>query len=163
MTVYMVFLRNMASNEDFAVPTEAESPQEALLACQQRHPHPLFSHLTTFPLDDVQRMVEDARRWPGVASTVQPSVDDMLKRVNVRIGKLPPLPGQHPTAARVEHDRGFSRGVMDQQARMAAAPATVPVPASKPRMAPAAAPASLSTPSHNHGRSVVDVLRALRG
>lgn len=168
MPVYMVFMRNLASNEDFSVPLEAASEADALMMCGERHPHPMYAHLTTFTLDELHSMVEDARRWPGVASKVQPSVEEMLRRVNVRIGKLPPLPHERAAAvsAKVEESRGFSRGVMETEAKIATVQHAPAVAADRPaatKAAPASPAAASPFTQRNQGRSVVDVLRALRG
>ncbi|MCP5405712.1 MAG: hypothetical protein H6922_05780 [Pseudomonadaceae bacterium] len=169
MAVYMVFLRNMNNGEDFALPVDAESNEEAYMMAEQRHPQPLFAPLTCFSLRELSKMVDDARRWPGVASKVQPTMEQMLQRVNVRIGKLPPMPGQAPvTEAKLTESRGFARGVMEREAKVATVQHIAPVQADAPRKVAAKKPAPAPQPAapvfnKNQGRSVVDVLRALKG
>lgn len=185
MTSYLVFVRNQATMQDFAVPAEAASVGEAVADAAGRYPGPVYHALTCFTAAELQSFIDDSVRWPGVASTVQPPLEDLLRKVTAGT-KLPPMPKiarrvdlsadevvvlpeaeaaiSEATQARVQALRGAVPGVMEREARIAQATALPPVSdRPKRRSTDAAAPAPAAAPSFNNGRSVIDVLKALRG
>ncbi|HEX2859115.1 MAG TPA: hypothetical protein VHP58_02840 [Alphaproteobacteria bacterium] len=93
---YLVFLQNLKTGEDFVAPATAESQGEALLAVGEKYPPRLYKLQTTYSLTEIERIVADVKRWPGVATSVpQP----LLQQVEKRMGAaLPPMPGQQPPA-----------------------------------------------------------------
>lgn len=197
MATYLVFHRNMVTKDDFATPVDADSKQAAMDALADRYPHPAYVPLTCFEKSALQGILDDADRWPGVASTPQPTLEQLLTRVTARVGKLPPLPNRKPseqpsakvsqaTGGHVERVRDPAPFTTPTPVPNAAkAPVSVlealkasktmkglssaqQTPVSKATMASskpsAKAPSSLlATPPAANGRSVIDVLRALRG
>ena len=189
---YLVFVRNQTNFRDFAVPLEADSVGGAVALASARYPGPVYHCLTCFASAELQGFIDDAARWPGVPSTVQPPLEDLLRKVTVGT-TLPPLPSvarrvdldadevrvlpeaeaeirraalQRAAAAeaRVQQALGTVPGVMEREAKIAMAEGT-PAFSDRPRRAaqPPAQAAKPATPSFNQGRSVVDVLKALRG
>lgn len=171
MTLYLVFHRNAMTGEDFTTPVEAESPMQAQASLTARYPHPTYQYLTCFAKTELQSILNDAERWPGVASKPQPTLEQMMARVTSGMGKLPPLPNRKPTAqpaAQMTQATGASVKVVQGAAHawgVGAVPLAKVEPATPKKTAakPTAKPASSFMPTANAGRSVIDVLRALRG
>jgi hypothetical protein len=166
---YLVFIRNMHALEDFTVPAQATTSHEAQTSVMTRYPTPAYMVLTAFAAPELQTMLDDAARWPGVASTVQPPLEQLLQRVTAST-RLPPLhrnqmPAQAaqtpPTGARLQSRNDVVPGAMANEAKAAQYNAqqvpetTVYTYAKKP--------AAQTPASPMQGRSVIDVLKALRG
>lgn len=171
---YLVFVRNMHAVEDFSVPVQAQTAHEAQMSLLQRYPTPAYMVLTAFAVTDLQTMLDDAARWPGVASTVQPSLEQLLQRVTSGT-RLPPIhrnqtPAQAvqeaPTGARIQSKNDVVPGAMASQAKAAQHGGwqnSLSVPeVSTYAYQPAAKPKAAPVPSPTQGRSVIDVLKALR-
>ena len=164
MSEYLLFFRNTFSGEDFTLPVEAESRESAIFTSQSQYSAPVYLFLTCFGRKELQGILEDAERWPGVPSKPQPTLEQLLQRVTARVGKLPPLPGQKPSAQPV----AAATGGRVEATTLPPRPMQQPAQAAAPRqqMASAASatrhePAPL--PNVQPNRSVIDVLRALRG
>lgn len=173
---YLVFIRNMQSLQDFSVPAQATSAYAAQAIVMPRYPTPAYMVLSAFTTAELQTMLDDAARWPGVASTVQPPLEQLLQRVTAGT-KLPPLhrnqmpaqAAQQPTGARLQTLNDVVPGAMANEAKaaqygarntgwqnslnVAEASGYAYQPATKTK-APATSPMQ--------GRSVIDVLKALR-
>lgn len=93
---YLVFLQNLKTGEDFVAPATAENQSEAMLAVGEKYPPRLFKFQTCYTLPEIERIITDVKRWPGVASSLQQPLQQQLEK---RLGaKLPPMPGQQPPA-----------------------------------------------------------------
>lgn len=170
---YLVFIRNMQSLQDFSVPAEAPTAAGAQATIAPRYPTPAYMVLAAFSTAELQAMLDDATRWPGVASTVQPPLEQLLARVSAGT-KLPPLHrGQsapQPTGARLQTHHDVVPGAMANEAKAAQHggwQTTLNVPeasayAYQPpaNRAPTTAPITAAAPTQ--GRSVIDILKALR-
>lgn len=177
---YLVFIRNMQTLQDFSVPAQASNAYEAQARAMPRYPAPAYMALAAFTLKDLQTMLDDAARWPGVASTVQPPLEQLL--ANVTAGtKLPPLhrnqppsgaaqgQSQQPTGARIQSRNDVVPGAMAAEAKAAQYGAQNPgwqhatnVPEAQPYAQQPARPKPAPAASPMQGRSVIDVLKALR-
>lgn len=183
MALFLVFHRNVMTGDDFTTPVEAVSKDAAISSLSGRYPNPAYVYLTCFEKAALQGILEDADRWPGVASTPQPTLEQLLSRVTARVGKLPPLPNRQPveqpavqvaqaTGGRVENITPTPVAVpvptaprtlsMAEALKAMKAP-VVPVSASKPKAAKMEKTPSSLAASANANRSVIDVLRALKG
>lgn len=170
---YLVFIRNMQSLQDFSVPATARNAYEAQTSVAPRYPTPAYMILAAFTTAELQAMLDDAARWPGVASTVQPSLEQLLTRVSAST-KLPPLhrgqgASQQPTGARLQTRNDVVPGAMANEAKAAQQTGwqntlSVPEVSTYAYQAPVnKAPTTSSTvASPTQGRSVIDVLKALR-
>lgn len=188
--MYCVFFKNNVTKDEFVLPVQADSREAALMLAVDTYPSPAYTALTAYSDKELREVLSGAERWPGVASKVQPSMESLMARVRVGSG-LPPLT-QKPTAAKVQTTSGIVDGAMSVEAKIAAmkaefersrnarvaatyaakvvaadtlvakAPAAAAKKVSaKSQSSTLAAPAPTFNP--NQGRSVVDVLRALRG
>jgi len=92
---YLVFLLNIQTGEEFVAPVTAPSRAEALARVSAKYPpQQLFAIQTCYPVSELQRLLTEAGRWPGVASAAP-------RQLNPRVSfgsALPPLPGQQPVA-----------------------------------------------------------------
>ena len=171
MGLYLVFHRNALTGEDFTTPVEANSPLEAAERLAARYPRPAYMYLTCFEKKELQGILNDAERWPGVSSITQPTLEQMMQRVTARVGKLPPLPNRAPaeqpaqqlaqaTGAQVHQVRGAAHAWGVGSVPLAS---TEPAPVKKTAPKPAAMPTETPYVPANANRSVIDVLRALKG
>ncbi len=117
MNTYLVFLRNMATRQDFVAPYAAVSTAAAEAAALQDYPTGQFMLLTTYAETELQAIMVNIQRWPGVPSNVEAAKGKAAGRpaaqVRAAIGGLPPLhktkpepfrflPEQRPTGAVVQ-------------------------------------------------------------
>lgn len=138
---YLVFLKNAVTREEFVAPMAAESREAAMLQASTSYPMPAYAHLTCYALEELQRILADVQRWPGVPSKVQPTIETLMAKMRDGGRGLPPMPTRSTVPA--------------------AQPAMV-----KP-MATATPPAPkkiVTTPAVNaRAPSVIEVLKAMRG
>lgn len=121
MNTYLVFLRNMATRQDFVAPYAANSAAAAEEAALQDYPTGQFMLLTIYAEAELQAIMANLRRWPGVPSNVEAAKGKTAGRpvaqVRASIGGLPPLhkpqpqplqflPEQRPTGAVVQGPAG---------------------------------------------------------
>lgn len=167
MSQFLVFHRNTITGEDFTTPVEADSAYDAQQQLNGRYPQPAYLYLTCFEKTELQGILDDAERWPGVASKPQPTLEQLLQRVTAGVGRLPPLPGRQATQAteaKVQTTTGYGQGRLNDSAKVAAfqqAQAFQQAAKPAPRMAETK-PANPLMAKANQGRSVIDVLRALK-
>jgi hypothetical protein len=180
LKTYLVFLQNLKTGEEFVAPATAENQDNALLMIGDKYPPRLYKMQTVYTLDALERIVTDVKRWPGVASSVQPMVEQLQKRV-VSGGALPPLPGQQgyaqpvaaakPMLSAIEAIRAMSAGkplgstleTIKEAPLVASTPAPVETKPARPAMRTVAA-SIISRPAQPAvtNASVLDVLKALR-
>lgn len=187
--MYCIFFKNNVTKDEFVLPVQADSRDAAMMLAVDKYPSPVYTALTAYSARELNTVLANAERWPGVASKVQPTLDSLMARVRVNVSSnLPPLT-KKPTAATVQATTGVVDGAMSLEAKIASlredfersrnariaavhaakvvpADVSAPVAAKKVSAKPqssalAAPPAPAFNP--NQGRSVVDVLRALRG
>ncbi|MFZ2586572.1 MAG: hypothetical protein WAZ18_00380 [Alphaproteobacteria bacterium] len=172
MTVYMIFYHNKVTGDDFIVPMDADTEALALEQLASRYPSAAYQYLTCFEKAELQAILTDTDRWPGVASKPQPTLESMLRRVTSGVGKLPPLPNRPPaqqptvqvakaTEGYVQAKTGFAKGL-----NIPLAQTTTAVPKTTASKTSAKAgetqPTSSFMAAANANRSVIDVLRALK-
>lgn len=184
--MYCIFFKNNVTKDEFVLPVDAADRGMALMAAAEHYPAPAYTALTVYSAKELQDVLASAERWPGVASKVQPTLDTLMNRVRVS-GGLPPI-SPKPTAAKVQTTSGIVDGAMSLEAKIASmkedfersrnarlaavhaakvVPADVPAPVAAKKVS-AKTQSALAAPqptafNPNQGRSVVDVLRALRG
>jgi hypothetical protein len=192
MATYLVFLKNTVTHEEFVAPLQAAKREEAMARAAAAYPAPAYSHLTCYGMDEMQRIMADVQRWPGVASKVQPTLETLMRNVRDNTARgLPPMPTRTPVQAAAVSSPAAppaTPGVVVSQGPRAAGTATNVVDALRaaratqavvnhtqdaPRPAmPAPAPAvSVSAAAPKVDRmapmarpqSVIDVLKAMRG
>lgn len=182
MDTYLVFLKNAVTREEFVAPVQAHDRDEAVMAAGVDYPAPAYASLTCYKMDEMARILADARRWPGVASTVQPTLETLLRTASVK--PLPPLPAKTTTttvgakpasgstsvvdALRAARSAGMLQGQVKAAAPTATQTATLKAPAPAAKAVTAAAKtrsaktaSSLATPARP--QSVIEVLKAMRG
>ena len=92
---YLVFLLNIQTGEEFVAPVTAPSRVEALARVSTKYPpQQLFAIQTCYPVSELQRLLAEAGRWPGMTSAA-PGKDQVSRRISFGAA-LPPLPGQQP-------------------------------------------------------------------
>jgi hypothetical protein len=173
MKTYLMFLQNLKTGEEFVAPVTADDQDEALLMAGEKYPPRFYKVQTFYTLADMERIITDVKRWPGVASSVQQPMMEQLNRRVVTGGPLPALPGQAPVvetrtpvmsaieAIRAAQATG-SRLETREEAPVAPAQVTrAPAVAAAPKRTVAAS--IIGRPTQPSSASVLDVLKALRG
>jgi hypothetical protein len=97
--MFLVFMQNATTQADFALPVQAPTRQLAAAAARASYPAPQYALLTTYSLPELQRVVADATRWPGVPSNVAAAKAPAQAGPGQRLTNLPPLPSLRPVAA----------------------------------------------------------------
>jgi hypothetical protein len=154
----------------------ADDQDEALLTIGEKYPPRFYKMQTFYTLADMERIIADVKRWPGVASSVQQPLMEQLNRRVVTGRPLPPLPGQAPAPVAVAETRApvlsaieairaaqatGSRLETREEAPVAPAPVTrVPAVAAAPKRTVSAS--IIGRPAQPTSASVLDVLKALR-
>ena len=92
MPEFLGFLRNLTDTSEFVAPVQAETREAAAAALVAQYPENFYRLHTVYGRGELAQIMENLKRWPGVASTVQPPLEQMLSRVNGRMGGLPPMP-----------------------------------------------------------------------
>lgn len=92
MPEFLGFLRNLADSSEFVAPVQAETREAAAAALGGQYPENFYRLHTVYGRRELTQIMENLNRWPGVASTVQPPLEQLLSRVNGRTGGLPPMP-----------------------------------------------------------------------
>ena len=82
MATYIVFLKNLKTGEEFAVPHMAADNSHDLAMAELRSQYPAnrFAMHTAYTVAELQNIMENATRWPGVASKVQTGTVQAPKR-----------------------------------------------------------------------------------
>lgn len=108
MPVFLGFLLNTKTKQEFVAPTEADTRAHAEHNLTLQYPSPLYTLLTTYGRGEMDKILADVDRWPGLPSKLQPTTEQLLQNVSVRKG-LPPLhqPKAQPAfdGARIEQVR----------------------------------------------------------
>lgn len=102
MGLFFGFMKNAVTGEEFVAPMEAEERVGAEVLLLRQYPAPAYALLTVYEKRELTRALEQVERWPGVPSKVQPPLEQLLSRVSVQRGKLPPLPQQRVASAPVQ-------------------------------------------------------------
>lgn len=169
---YLVFLKNLITQQEFVAPAQAQSHTDALHAVTQAYPPQVYQQLTCYTQAELTRIIANLQRWPGVASSVQPTLESLLNRP--KTSALPPMPGrqasanastpapQQPSTSVIQtlkavRQTGALGGSITQTRTAASAVAASPAA----KKAPVAAPTPAPTPRAN--TSVISVLKAMRG
>jgi hypothetical protein len=100
MPEFLGFLRNLtdasasggANAGEFVAPVQAETREAAAAALVGQYPESFYRLHTVYARRELVQIMENLNRWPGVASTVQPPLEQLLSRVSGRTGGLPPMP-----------------------------------------------------------------------
>lgn len=117
MAMFLVFLKNTTDNGDFVAPVAATTHRDAIAAAAARYPSPLYQTLTCYEDSELRRILDDAQRWPGVASTVQPPLADLMRQKQ----------GAQATMARLAETRGRAAAPAQAMAQTPASPAAAAV------------------------------------
>lgn len=106
MATFLGFYKNNMTGDEFVAPVEAESRGDAEWMLARQYPAGVYSLLTIYARKEMEKILADLERWPGLASKVQPSMEQMMARVRVGT-KLPPLPARsaNEVAPRVDGAR----------------------------------------------------------
>lgn len=198
MAMYVLFLQNLATQEEFVAGIEATDVDAAKLGARVNYPANGYAILTCYAQAELETILTNLKRWPGVPSKVQPAADEVNPRVQVSVGKLPPLRREQPTegqvapvqaeelsammklmaqqsAARLQRERAEAQGkppalqAADRVAEAKVAQQQAPVQRQSVLEALKGIPAAKSVSptvtasSGNGGKSVVELLRGLRG
>lgn len=134
MPIFLGFLLNTKTKQEFVAPTEAESRAEAEHNLTLQYPSPLYTLLTTYARGEMGKILADIDRWPGLPSKIQPTMEQLLQKVSVS-RTLPPLhqPKAQPAfdGARIEQVRQAVRDSAPEVQALAArllAATTAPQP-----------------------------------
>jgi hypothetical protein len=96
MPEFLGFLRNLTDASEFVASVQAADREAAAAALGGQYPESLYRLHTIYARRELGQILENLNRWPGVASTVQPPLEQMLSRVSGRygsaLGGLPPMP-----------------------------------------------------------------------
>jgi hypothetical protein len=191
MPMFLVFMRNTTSRADFVAAYNSASLENAQEMAKQAYPSPAFSVLTTFAQTEIERIVADLKRWPGVPSNV------VAAKITSHVGQgLPPLPtlkqavqavGVQPTGAMVQQIKptpatqtstsnaqaGLTladamaalrgKNIVPMQNKPATAPVSTPPASARGKAVDEPVVSASPVQAANAGRSVIDVLRTLRG
>jgi hypothetical protein len=200
MAMYVLFLQNLATQEEFVAGIDAAGMDAAKLGARVTYPAKSYALLTCYAQAELETILTNLKRWPGVPSKVQPAADEVNPRVQVSVGKLPPLKREQPTEGRVAPVQAEELSAMMQmmarqsaerlrreQAERGEAPALQPADrvaeakaVQQPQAAPvqrqsvlealkgipaskSVSPTAMASPAGNSGKSVVELLRGLRG
>lgn len=106
MVTFLGFFKNNMTGDEFVAPVDAESRNDAEWMLVRQYPSGVYSLLTIYARKEMEKILADVERWPGLASKVQPTVDQLLSRVTVGT-RLPPLPTRsvNETTPRVDGAR----------------------------------------------------------
>lgn len=191
MTTFLGFFKNNMTAEEFVAPVDAETRNDAEWVLIRQYPQGIYSLLTIYARTEVEKIMTNIDRWPGLASKVQPSIEQMMSRVSVGT-RLPPMPNQRVVetpaidGARIERVREAVKGaapeVQELAARLLAAQLQGSVSASTPDtsnarfetvsdarmtapvMPPVAMPKAVPMNAQGENRpSLISVLKAMRG
>lgn len=125
MPIFLGFFINTKTKQEFVAPTEAETRSGAEHNLTLQYPSPLYTLLTTYERKEMDSILANLDRWPGLPSKVQPSMEQLLQNVSVS-KTLPPLhhpKTQAPTAfdgARIEQVRQAVRDTAPEVQALAA-------------------------------------------
>jgi|GEM_PF-3908388 len=173
MAVFLGFMLNRVTGEEFVAPCEAASREEAESLFSEEYPEPAYGCLTVYARADIEAILKGFARWPGVPSTVQPPLEELLARVRASDGGLPPLQakanGAMLTRASLERVRHAANGHDPKVQALAARllghnhNAQGSRPASK-AAEPESAPVAVTPPPQPamQGKSLIEVLKTLR-
>ncbi|MBI1308482.1 MAG: hypothetical protein GC129_01305 [Proteobacteria bacterium] len=140
MPTFLGFLKNTVTGEEFVAPVEAPERARAEAGLRDQYPAAAYAILTVYEQREMERVMDGVRRWPGLASKVQPKLEDLFANVSVARA-LPPLHGRAPTKlnatqARLEQvrtmARGTHKGVQELVARLLAADLQGDIRSAKP-------------------------------
>ena len=96
MPEFLGFLRNLTDASEFVASVQAADREAAAAALGGQYPESLYRLHTIYARRELGQILENLNRWPGVASTVQPPLEQMLSRVSGRYGSasggLPQMP-----------------------------------------------------------------------
>jgi hypothetical protein len=125
MATYLGFLKNLTNGEEFVAPVDTISRDKAESLLRETYPQGIYGLLTVYERREMENILTNIDRWPGVPSKVQPSLEQVLAKVSVsRRGGLPPMPHQRNQAqidgARVEQVRGAAQGMAPEVQALAA-------------------------------------------
>lgn len=104
MATFLGFYKNNMTGDEFVAPVEAESRNDAEWMLARQYPAGIYSLLTIYARKEMERILVDVERWPGLPNKVQPSTEKLLARVRVS-NHLPPLPQQQAQLAQVDGGR----------------------------------------------------------
>ena len=165
MTLYLGFMMNRTTRDEFVAPVEAEDAATARMELFAAYPESRYQLLTVYARAEMDHVLSHIDRWPGLPSKVQEPLRTDLTKVTARTGGLPPLPGQ--VQAKVETvdaardtqpmPAWMQSFVQQQNTRTAKAPAAAPTKAQAMEQAMAAPKSSLQPVS------LIEKLKAARG
>jgi hypothetical protein len=137
MPTYVVFMRNKATGEEFVAPIEApvNAHRKALTQMKKSYPADQFDIHTTYTFEELENVLDGLQRWPGVASRPQRGARPVRPVATTAIPKPP-----HP----------FDTGSMLQGK------------GAEPKLQPTPEASATAAAAAQQGKSVIDVLKALR-
>ena len=166
-TSYVLFMQNLVTQEEFVASIEAESVGAAKQASRATYPGHAYQVLTCYAEKELQTVLDNLHRWPGVPSKVQPTPEEMSEHVRVKVGGLPPL--RKATAGTVQAERHVETEELSVMMRLMAEQSAARLArleslktGSAPRAAAPAIQGSKPSLNSNAGKSVVELLRGLR-
>lgn len=81
MPVYLGFLHNTVTNEDFVAPADALDRGHALAQLAGAYPAPVYKLLTVYVRNELIHILANMDRMPGLPSTPQPALAELLAQI----------------------------------------------------------------------------------
>jgi hypothetical protein len=81
MTVYLGFLHNTVTGEDFVAPADALDREHALAQLGGAYPAPVYKVLTVYVRNELIHILATMDKMPGMPSTPQPALADLLMQI----------------------------------------------------------------------------------
>ena len=171
MPIFLVFLKNTTDGAEFVAPVSAVDRRGALAAVAVRYPQSVYVSLTCYGEGELRRILDDAQRWPGVASTIQPPLgaraDAMLRLSETRGGRIP-AQTTHTPVARPPQDLKSALATLKQAGALPISGSVTHMPAPVSRQPqPAETGPAISIhprpqPLIEKPKSVIEVFRGMR-
>lgn len=115
MPMFLGFLKNTVTHEEFVAPVEADARGTAEMALAAEYPSAVYKLLTVYERREIEHVLAGLARWPGLPSRVQPTMEQLMARVKVGGRSLPAMPNQpvipqHIDGARIQQVRNAVQG-----------------------------------------------------
>ncbi len=159
MPMFLVFLKNATDGGEFVAPVAAADRKGAVAAVTARYPEPVYTQLTCYEESELRRILDDAQRWPGVASTVQPPLADVMRqKTDNRTAAMARLSetrgGRMPVQASTPSAAAPARAPQDLKSALAALKQVGGLPTSGGVTRTAEAPVAPAAPISRHPQPV---------
>lgn len=84
MTLYLGFLRNTVTGEEFVAPADALNPNHARQQFDGAYPEPVYALLTIYARQDLLDALATVERMPGLPSKPQPALAALLAQIQAK-------------------------------------------------------------------------------